>query len=216
MPTRTFAVATAVVGAAALATTGITYASTDASSQTARHAAQAPHPAAPPVHRAAPQIHRAVPAVRHSAPSSAGAGGAHEKRDEGRDHEERRGGGEHRDRGHERRDEGRIEFNERTFSAVPDGCVIAASGLGSNSFSVFNDSDKTVEVFRGFTCDNGGPVAVVGPHGSTFGVAPSINREGGEGYGGFGGYGGFEGHGGFFPDDAVVGSFRVIGHHDDW
>jgi hypothetical protein len=227
MPTRTFTVATAVVGAAALATTGVTYASTPGSSQTALHAAPAPQPAAPPVLRAAPPIHRAAQAVRHAAPAAASVGGgtANKKRDEGRDHTERHGEGGHRDHGHERRDEGRIEFNERTFSAAPDGCVVAASGLGSNSFSIFNDSDKTVEVFRGFTCDNGGPVAVVGPHGDTFGVVTSTHREGFGEFGDYGGLdgsegleglGGFEGHGGFFPDDAVVGSFRVIGHHDDW
>lgn len=224
MPTRIFTVATAVVGAATLATTGITYASTAGSSQTALHAAPAPKPAAPPVHRAAPPLHRAAPAVRHPAPVAAltgnGNGNADEKKsDRGRDHEERHGEGEHRGHGYERRDEGRIEFNERTFSAAPDGCVIAASGLGSNSFSIFNDSDKTVEVFRGFTCDNGGPVAVVGPHGSTFGVVTSPFHEDREGYGGIEGLEGLQGLGGFgglFPDDAVVGSFRVIGHHDDW
>ncbi|MEV5986665.1 hypothetical protein AB0L85_16845 [Streptomyces sp. NPDC052051] len=89
-----------------------------------------------------------------------------------------------------------------------DGCITAVSGLGSTSFSVFNDSKKTVEVFRGFTCDNGGPVATVGPHGETFGVAANRVHKGS--------------YDGLFGEDGVVGSFRVVhdfdrghGHHYD-
>ncbi|MFJ8361256.1 hypothetical protein [Streptomyces sp. NPDC093984] len=208
MPTRTFAVAAALVGATALATTGITYASAAGPDQ--------PAPAAKPAAKpAVARAHRAAPPARHPAPAApAPQGKTDEKRDEGRD-----GGHEHGEgHGHRRRHEGRIHFNERTYSAAEEGCIVAASGLGSSSFSVFNDSDKTVEVFRGFTCDNGAPVAVVGPHGDTFGVVPRTVHEG---YGdqgdheGFDGYGGFGGFGGLFPDDGVVGSFRVIGHHDD-
>ncbi|MEV6741201.1 hypothetical protein AB0N14_31545 [Streptomyces sp. NPDC051104] len=233
MRTRTYAVAAAVVGVAAMATTGITYASTDGFSEPAPAAKPAAKPAVAPVHRAAPPAQRPAPAA------PAPQGKTDEKRDEGRDggHEHgedegRDGGHEHgedehgEDDGHERRHEGRIQFNERTYSAVEDGCIVAASGLGSSSFSIFNDSDKTVEVFRGFTCDNGAPVAVVGPHGDTFGVVPRTVHEGygdqgdqdgfdGDGDGGFGGLRGFGGFGGLFPDDGVVGSFRVIGHHDD-
>jgi len=109
---------------------------------------------------------------------------------EGRDREGHGGGERH----HRHRRE-RIYFNERSYSANADGCITAVSGLGSSSFSIYNDSKKTVEVFRGFTCDNGGPVATVGPHGETFGVATS------------------SAHGGLFGyDDGVVGSFRVV--HD--
>lgn len=68
------------------------------------------------------------------------------------------------------RDEGRIQFNDRTYSAAAEGCITAASGLGSSSFSISNDSRKVVEVYRGSTCDNGSPVATVGPYGSTHGV----------------------------------------------
>ncbi|MCW7941294.1 hypothetical protein AAW14_04310 [Streptomyces hygroscopicus] len=187
MPTRTFAVATAVVGAAALATTGITYASTAGSQSAPSH-----QQAAAPVRHAAPPVRQAAPAA---APVS--GGDSNGKRDEGRndrDRDDRERGGH----GYERRDEGRIEFNERTFSAATDGCIVAASGLGSSSFSIFNDSRKIVEVFRGFTCDNGAPVATVGPFGATNGVVTRTVE------------------GGLFGDDGVVGSFRVIGHHDEW
>ncbi|MFE4654836.1 hypothetical protein [Streptomyces sp. NPDC056707] len=96
------------------------------------------------------------------------------------------------------RDEGRIQFNDRTYSAAADGCITAASGLGSSSFSISNDSRKVVEVYRGSTCDNGSPVATVGPYGSTHGVVtPTVQ-------------------GGLFLNDGVVGSFRVIGDHGGW
>ncbi|MFI2200992.1 hypothetical protein ACH47Z_09505 [Streptomyces sp. NPDC020192] len=112
-----------------------------------------------------------------------GAGG---EKNEGRD-------GEGRDHGHG--GDGKIYFNERTYSASAEGCIAAT---GSSSFSVFNDSRKTVEVFRGFSCDDGAPVTTVGPHGDTFGVVTRTD------------------HGGVFGDDGVVGSFRVIGDHDEW
>ncbi|WP_405669352.1 hypothetical protein [Streptomyces sp. NBC_00055] len=96
------------------------------------------------------------------------------------------------------RDEGRIQFNDRTYSAAAEGCITAASGLGSSSFSISNDSRKVVEVYRGSTCDNGSPVATVGPYGSTHGVVtPTVQ-------------------GGLFLNDGVVGSFRVIGDHGGW
>ncbi|WP_181139051.1 hypothetical protein [Streptomyces sp. Ru72] len=217
MPTRTFAVAAALVGATALATTGITYASAAGPDQPAPAAKPAAKPAVARAHPAAPPVQHPAPA----APAPAGKGGTDEKREEGRGGGHERGEGH--GHGHGRRHEGRIHFNERTYSAAEDGCIVAASGLGSSSFSVFNDSDKTVEVFRGFTCDNGAPVAVVGPHGDTFGVVTRTVHEGygdqgdHEGFDGYGGFGGSGGFGGLFPDDGVVGSFRVIGHHGyDW
>ncbi|MFC7265438.1 hypothetical protein [Streptomyces lutosisoli] len=177
---RTFAVAAAGVGAAALAAIGITYTSTAGSAP----AAPSAHWASAPPQQAAPPVQRAAPAA---APS--GGGSASGTKDEGRE-----GGG----RGYGHREEGRIEFNERTYSADVEGCIPAASGLGSSSFSVFNDSRKTVEIFRGFACDNGSPVATVGPHGATYGVVTRTV------------------HGGVFGDDGVVGSFRVIRDHDEW
>ncbi|MEL5960798.1 hypothetical protein AADR41_39635, partial [Streptomyces sp. CLV115] len=111
--------------------------------------------------------------------------------DEGGD----RGG---RGRGHDRKKEERIYFNERSYSGFSEGCISAASGLGSTSFSIFNDSRNVVEVYRGFACDGGAPVATVGPYGSTYGVAARTVQGSG------------------FLDNAVVGSFRVIGHDDEW
>ncbi len=182
MPTtRTFAVAAAGVGTAVLAATGITYASTTGSPQ-----------AAPSVRRAAAPVPATAP-VRRAAPAVAPPAGGSASGEKGEDRDRENGG-----RGHGDRDRGRVYFNERSFSAVVDGCVVAASGLGSSSFSVFNDSRKTIEVFRGFTCDNGAPVATVGPYGSTHGVVTRTF------------------HGGVLGDDGVVGSFRVIGDHDEW
>ncbi|MEU4501597.1 hypothetical protein [Streptomyces sp. NPDC024089] len=212
MPTRTFAVAAAVVGTAVLAT-GITYASTDGSTRAEPAATRAEQPA----HRAAQP---AAPA-RQAAPAPAPLGsesGTENKGDEGdrggdqensdrggRDDEGggrggrgyEGGGGGGRDRGYDRKEE-RIHFNERSYDARSEGCITAASGLGSNSFNVSNNSRKVVEVYRGFACDGGSPVATVGPYGSTYGVVTRTVQSGG------------------FFDDGVVGSFRVIGHDEEW
>ncbi|MEU6368800.1 hypothetical protein ABZ876_24420 [Streptomyces sp. NPDC046931] len=199
MPTRTFAVTAAVVSAAVLATTGITYASTVGSTEAApseKHAApKAAHAAHPAPHAAAPQ---AEPDAHSAAPDESAARVTSGNRDEGG-----RRGNDH-DRDH--REHGWIHFNERTYSAATEGCVPAASGLGSTSFSIDNDSNKIVEVYRGFTCDNGAPVAIVGPHGSTFGVVPSTGRQDDS----------FGGGNLFRPDDGVAGSFRVLDHEDEW
>ncbi|MFE5194742.1 hypothetical protein ACFQ93_13650 [Streptomyces sp. NPDC056601] len=206
MPTRMFAVSAAVVGAAVLAT-GITYAAQSESTQAApeakqaapaaEQAAPAAEQAAPPAKRAAPPVKKAAPPVKNAAPEAAPAGtdSTAGRGNEGRGRED---GG----RGYGGRKEGRIHFNERTFSALEDGCVPAASGLGSTSFSIDNDSDATVEVYRGFNCDNGSPVATVGPYGATYGVAPQTDHG--------------SGWGGFFLEDGVVGSFRVIRDHGEW
>ncbi|MFJ8196550.1 hypothetical protein [Streptomyces sp. NPDC096152] len=175
MPMRVFTVTAAGVGAAVLAAAGITYASTAGST-----------PASPSVHRAARPVQRAAPAKSPSEGGSASGGKA-----EGRGRES---GG----RGYSHKEEGRVYFNERAFSASAEGCITAAGGLGSSSFNVFNDSRKIVEVFRGFNCDNGAPVATVGPHGATSGVVTRTVR------------------GAVFGDDGVVGSFLVIGDHDEW
>ncbi|MFD4976833.1 hypothetical protein ACFWOI_43695, partial [Streptomyces sp. NPDC058424] len=67
---------------------------------------------------------------------------------------------------------GRIFINERSFSAVPDGCITVVSGLGSKSFNIRNDSKQAVEFFRGVTCDNGAPIATVGPRSEANNVRP--------------------------------------------
>lgn len=220
MTTRTVAVTAAAVGAAVLAITGITYASNDESPHTASSA----HEASPPAQKAAPPAKKAAPSVKPAPPAAAPPGENSSKSNGG----EGRGGdgggyggggdggyggggdggyggggdgggyGGGGDGGYGGRDEGRIQFNDRTYSAAAEGCITAASGLGSSSFSISNDSRKVVEVYRGSTCDNGSPVATVGPYGSTHGVVtPTVQ-------------------GGLFLNDGVVGSFRVIGDHGGW
>ncbi|MEV7863339.1 hypothetical protein AB0O86_32225, partial [Streptomyces hirsutus] len=91
--------------------------------------------------------------------------------------------------------EGRIHINERSYSDAPGGCITVVSGLGSRSLNIRNDSRRTVEVFRGATCDNGAPIATVGPHSSSDGVRPRHVE------------------GGVFVKNGVVGSFRVVKRH---
>ncbi|MEU3246307.1 hypothetical protein [Streptomyces sp. NPDC006875] len=105
-----------------------------------------------------------------------------------------RDGGGRGDRGYE----GRIDFNERSYSAQSWGCITVVSGLGSRSFNVRNDSRRTVEVFRGATCDNGSPVATVGPWSTSNGVVSHFV------------------HGGVKVRDGVVGSFRVVRDRHGW
>ncbi|MER7676023.1 hypothetical protein [Streptomyces sp. NPDC096934] len=128
----------------------------------------------------------AAPVVKQVAPMGGDSGQS--KGNEG-------GGGDRGGRGHY---EGHIDFNERTYSAQSWGCITVISGLGSRSFNVRNDSHKTVEVFRGATCDNGSPVATVGPWSSSNGVMP------------------FRVHGGVKVHNGVVGSFRVVEDHHRW
>ncbi|MFB6959724.1 hypothetical protein ACFCYB_22535 [Streptomyces sp. NPDC056309] len=207
MPTRTFAVAAAGVGAAVLAATGITYAATSGSSPASpsvHQPAAAVQRAAKPAQPAAQPDQRAAPAA---APESGGGPGGEKDGGRGREGGDREGGdregGGREGGGREfgRKEEGRIYFNDRVYSAAAEGCITTASGLGSSSFNVFNDSRRTIEVFRGFTCDNGAPVATVGPHGATNGVVTRTVQGGLFGFG----------------DDGVVGSFLVLTDDgDDW
>lgn len=64
--------------------------------------------------------------------------------------------------------------------------------INTTSFNIRNESERIVEFYNGITCDNGAPVATVGPHSSSNSVAGDQDLE----------------------ELAVVGSFRVInGHH---
>ncbi|MCN9243794.1 hypothetical protein NGF19_23945 [Streptomyces sp. RY43-2] len=176
MATRSTAVTAAVAAAAALAATGITYAS----------AASEPAQAAPVAQQAI-----AAPA---SVPQGGGDTG---KGYEGKGNEGHEGGG-----GHEKRHHfhiGKIRVNEREYPAIPDGCVVVVSGLGSTSLNVRNDSHRTVEVFNGATCDNGAPIATVGPWSQADGLFLRHIK------------------GGVKVKHGVVGSFRVIKrhHHDE-
>ncbi|WP_086723322.1 hypothetical protein, partial [Streptomyces carpinensis] len=85
--------------------------------------------------------------------------------------------GERGERGRRHHEEGWIHINERSYSAHPNGCITVVSGLGSNSFNIRNDSRKTVEFFRGVTCDNGAPVATVGPWSQSDGVQARCKDE---------------------------------------
>ncbi|MGW1404366.1 hypothetical protein ACWCRF_38495 [Streptomyces sp. NPDC002405] len=170
--TRSTAVTAAISAASALAATGITYAA-----------------AAP---ASAPQTAPAV-AQQAAAPDYAPMGGQGKGNEGGGRGGER--GGEGGERGKRRHHEiGRIHINERTYSAVPDGCITVVSGLGSKSLNIRNDSKRTVEVFRGATCDNGAPVATVGPRSEANGVKPGHAE-------------------GVFVKDGIVASIRVVGHH---
>ncbi|MFI5770322.1 hypothetical protein ACIA74_17535 [Streptomyces sp. NPDC051658] len=180
MVTRSTIVTAAVAAAAALAATGITYASAATSE---------------PV--------QATQAVQQSAPGSALDGGDVGKGNEGKGNEGggREGGGREEGRGHNEGGRehyrGRIHINERTYSDEMGGCVTVVSGLGSKSLNVRNDSRRAVEVFRGATCDNGAPIATVGPFSSSDGVFPGHVK------------------GGVWVKNGVVGSFRVIERHFD-
>ncbi|MCX5356788.1 hypothetical protein [Streptomyces mirabilis] len=170
MMTRSHAVTAAVAVAAALAATGITYASA------ASQPAQAVH-----------------------APFGGSSSGNESKGNEGRNNEGRNNEGRNEGRGNEGREfheEGRIQINERSYSARPGDCITVVSGLGAKTLNIRNDSRKTVEVFRGAVCDNGAPVATVGPHSQSDGVHVDCVD-------------------GIHVDDGVVGSFRVIRDRDD-
>ncbi|MFF2411235.1 hypothetical protein [Streptomyces sp. NPDC058092] len=191
MATRSTVVTAAVAAAAALAATGITYASA---------ATSEPAQAAPVVQQAAPAVQQAPAPVTALDGGDAGKGnegkGNEGKGNEGGGYEEGRGQeeGRGREEGRRHHEEGRIHINERTYSDERGGCITVVSGLGSKSLNIRNDSRRTVEVFRGATCDNGAPIATVGPHSSSDGVFPGHVR------------------GGVWVRDGVVGSFRVIDH----
>ncbi|GHF21628.1 hypothetical protein GCM10014715_89610 [Streptomyces spiralis] len=173
--TRSHAITAGIAAAAALAATGITYAT----------AAPAPQAA-----QAAPAA--AVQQAPVQAPMGGEGGNNNSKGNEGNnnDHEDHgeRGGNRHHDYGW-------IHINERSYSAHPSGCITVVSGLGSNSLNIRNDSKKTVEVFRGVTCDNGAPIATVGPHSESNGVHPGCVKDG------------------LKVKDGVVASFRVVQRH---
>jgi hypothetical protein len=182
---RSTAVATAAV--AALAATGITYVASF-SGRT----------------RSAPAVHKA--AVPAQVPFNGGNAKGRESRgqeswgDKGWGHEdwgyEDWDDEDWGDEGEEFSGEGLIRINERSYSSFPGDCVTVVSGLGARSLNIRNDSRRTVEVFRGVVCDNGAPIATVGPHSSSDGVTPPPMD-------------------GISVQDGVVGSFRVVGRHGE-
>ncbi|MEU8694977.1 hypothetical protein [Streptomyces sp. NPDC048665] len=199
---RSTMVVASVSAAAALAATGITYASA-ASAPTSvpqpARAAAAPAPA--PVAAPAAVPAAAAPAAAPEASLDGGSGqnkgnggrgdegrGDEGRGDRGRGEEGRGRGEEGRGRGH--REGGRILINERSYSAHSGACITVVSGLGARTINVRNDSHKRVEVFRGAVCDNGAPIATVGAHSDSYGVNPGHTE-------------------GVHVKDGVVASFRV-------
>ncbi|MFF2202103.1 hypothetical protein [Streptomyces sp. NPDC058145] len=172
MQLRSTLVTAAVSAAAALTATGITYAS----------AASAPAPEQAPV---------------TAAPHGGSSGqNNNSKGNEGNNSKGNEGNEDNDNNGHRGEDEGRIQINERSYSTRPGDCITVVSGLGAKSLNIRNESRKTVEVFRGAVCDNGAPVATVGPHSSSYGVRPGHVE-------------------GIDIDKGVVASFRVIKRHHD-
>ncbi|MPY54081.1 hypothetical protein [Streptomyces acidicola] len=98
-------------------------------------------------------------------------------------------GGDNRTNINRRENEGRILVNERTFAAEHGVCTAVISSQSAN-FNVRNESDKTVEFFSGITCDNGAPIAIIGPRSSSSAIPGTVVTGGGI--------------------TAIVGSFRVI------
>ncbi|MGW1162535.1 hypothetical protein ACWD48_30910 [Streptomyces sp. NPDC002519] len=175
MATRSIAVTAAVAAGAALVATGITYASA------ASEPAQAAAIAAP----------AALQGSSGNNNNNNNNNNDNSKGHEGREHEEHE---EH----HHRRHEGRIFVNEREYSPHESSCITVVSGLGANSLNVRNDSWKFVEVFNGATCDNGAPLATVGPHSSSNGLFPRRIR------------------GGVKVKHGVVASIRIVHRYDDF
>ncbi|AXE81246.1 hypothetical protein [Streptomyces atratus] len=187
MVTRSTVVTAALAAAAALAATGITYASA-ASTEPAQAAPVVQQQAAAPV-SALNGGESGNGNEGNEGKGNEGKGGGYEGKGGGY---ENKGGGENKGRRHF---EGRVHINERTFSARETGCITVVSGLGSKTLNIRNDSRRTVEVFRGATCDNGAPLATVGPWSSSDGVHPGRVK------------------GGVKVHNGVVGSFRVIERH---
>ncbi|QHA08954.1 hypothetical protein GQF42_42070 [Streptomyces broussonetiae] len=179
---------TATAGAAAaLAVTGITYAS----------ASSAPVPqAAPAAVAQAPQTAPAPAAAPLGGDSGQGteSKGTESKGNEGKGNEG--GGGGRREEGR-RHEEGRILVNERSYSAHAGDCITVISGLGAKTLNVRNETHERVEVFRGVVCDNGAPIATVGPHSSSFGVDDLHVKDG------------------VHVKNGIVASFRVVCRHED-
>ncbi|MFD7496195.1 hypothetical protein ACFV8T_28045 [Streptomyces sp. NPDC059832] len=175
--TRSHAITAAVVAAAALTATGITYAS------------------------AVPAPQEAPAAVVAQAPMG-GEGGNAGKGNEGNERRGNERGGNERG-GKRHHEEGRIHINEREYSGRPDGCMTVVSGLGAKSFNIRNESRNEVEVFRGAVCDNGAPIATVGPRSSANNVRPGKDEDCDKA------------DGGVKVKHGVVASFRVIKRHHD-
>ncbi|MEV8047191.1 hypothetical protein AB0P02_25590 [Streptomyces griseoluteus] len=187
MKLRSTVITAAVSAAAAMAATGITYAS--AASASAPQEAPA---AVAAVTGGSGQGGTAKGNAGGNSNSNSNSKGNEGKGNEGNDRDDddnNEGGGDYK---------GHIQINERSYSTHPGDCITVVSGLGAKSLNIRNESRKAVEVFRGAVCDNGAPIATVGPHSSSYGVKPGCVE-------------------GLDIDKGVVASFRVVKrHHDDY
>ncbi|MEU6576715.1 hypothetical protein [Streptomyces sp. NPDC046805] len=172
---RSNVVTAAVAAAAALAATGITYASASGSVAQAPYGGTGTNPTGNPTSGTQGKGNEGKIILQSQGNQNINNNNNH------REHHE---------------EEGRIQINERTYSARVGGCITVVSGLGATSLNVRNDSRKTVEVFRGAVCDNGAPIATVGPYSSSDGLDPGTVP-------------------GFSVQNGVVGSFRVVDRHHD-
>jgi hypothetical protein len=141
----------ASVGITALAATCVNYASASSS-----------------VPKSAPSVQDAAASVPLGGDGQTNLGGDGQARDRDRNDRDRNDH-DRNDRGRNDHD-GRIHVNERTYSAEPGVCTAVISSPAS-TFNVRNESDRTVEFFRGITCDEGAPIATIGPRGSSSGIA---------------------------------------------
>ncbi|MFS4091231.1 hypothetical protein [Streptomyces sp. AF1A] len=209
MKLRSTVITAAVSAAAALAATGITYASATSTPvpQQAPAPQQAPVPQQGPA--AAPAPRGGDSGQNNNSNNNGSSNNSNSKGNEGNTSKGSEGNGNGKgNQGNGGREdneynggrgekEGRVLVNERSYSSHLGDCIAVLSGLGANSLNVRNDTRKTVEVFRGPVCDNGAPVAVVGPHSSSYGVHPGTTD-------------------GIDVDNGVVASFRLIKrHHGD-
>ncbi|MGW0630625.1 hypothetical protein [Streptomyces sp. NPDC002758] len=188
---RSMIVTAAVAAAAGLAATGITYAS----------AASAPVPQQAPAAAEAPAAAAAAPFGGNSGQgnnneSKGNEGYGNEGNQGYQGNKGNKGNNNEKNFKREYHEEGRIHVNERSYSSRAGDCITVLSGLGAKTLNIRNDSRRTVEVFRGAVCDNGAPVAVVGPHSQSDGVIVRHTE-------------------GIHVKDGVVGSFRVIKHFGD-
>ncbi|GHE97760.1 hypothetical protein E5082_24525 [Streptomyces griseoluteus] len=182
MELRSTVITAAVSAAAALAATGITYASTASAS-------------AP---QEAPAVVAAATGGSGQNGTSKGDEGNNSKGNEGKGNEGKDNDRDDDDNEGKRGYEGRIQVNERSYSPHAGDCITVVSGLGAKTLNIRNESRKGVEVFRGVVCDNGAPIATVGPHSSSYGVRPGWTE-------------------GIDIDNGVVASFRVVKrHHDEY
>ncbi|MFM9691929.1 hypothetical protein [Streptomyces europaeiscabiei] len=159
MRTRKATVIAASVGVAVAAATGVTYASS--ALESAPQSASIVQDAAPVAPRGGNGTGTEAGSNAANAPADAGSkeSWSGSKKGEGRG---------------ESRDYGRIYVNERSYSADPGSCIAVVNvsnaffpGGGANNFNIRNESDRTVEFYNGVTCDNGAPVATVGPRSSS-------------------------------------------------